>query len=112
MTDSVPRIKQYLLSKGVPENEITVSSVSSTTLHGKDKDGNESADITGYSLRQELQVRANDVERYLATVSKGPRPGTKRKATRQQSERSEWMVTRVVHVNYSVCFGWQLADQL
>jgi uncharacterized protein len=63
LTDSVPRIKQYLLSKGVPENEITVSSVSSTTLHGKDKDGNESADITGYSLRQELQVRSNDVDK-------------------------------------------------
>src|SRR5947209_3878896 len=63
LTDNVPRIKQYLLSKGVPENEITISSVSSTALHGKDKEGNESSEITGYNLHQELQVRSNDVDR-------------------------------------------------
>ena len=63
LTDSVPRIKQYLVSKGIPENEITISSVSSTTLHGKDNDGNETNEITGYSLRQELQVRSADVDK-------------------------------------------------
>lgn len=63
LQDSVPRIKQYLVSKGVPENEITISSVSSTMLHGKDSNGNETADITGYSLHQELMVRSADVDR-------------------------------------------------
>ncbi|HEX8846911.1 MAG TPA: SIMPL domain-containing protein [Pyrinomonadaceae bacterium] len=63
LTDSVPRIKQYLVSKGIPENEITISSISSTTLHGKDNDGNETSEITGYSLRQELQVRSADVDK-------------------------------------------------
>jgi hypothetical protein len=63
LQDSVPRIKQYLVSKGVPENEITISSVSSTMLHGKDSNGNETEDIKGYSLHQELQVRSSDVDR-------------------------------------------------
>jgi hypothetical protein len=63
LSDGVPRVKQYLISKGVPENEITISSISSTTLHEKDSDGNESGKITGYSLRQEVQVRSNDVDK-------------------------------------------------
>ncbi|HKC62488.1 MAG TPA: SIMPL domain-containing protein [Pyrinomonadaceae bacterium] len=63
LQDSVPRIKQYLISKGVPENEITIQAVSSTALHSKDKDGNETNEITGYTEKQELEVRSNDVER-------------------------------------------------
>jgi hypothetical protein len=63
LSDNIPRVKQYLLSKGVAEEQITVSSISSSTLHEKDSDGNESARISGYSLRQELQVRSNDVDK-------------------------------------------------
>lgn len=63
LSDNIPRIKQYLLAKGVTEEQITVSSISSTTLHDKDSAGNESAKITGYSLRQELQVRSGDVDK-------------------------------------------------
>lgn len=63
LSDNIPRIKQYLLSKGVAENQITISSITSTTLHDKDSDGNESARISGYSLRQELLVRSNDVDK-------------------------------------------------
>jgi hypothetical protein len=63
LTDSVPRIKQYLISKGIPENQITISAVGSTVLHGKDNEGNETAEIKGYSLRQELQVRSADVDK-------------------------------------------------
>jgi hypothetical protein len=63
LTDGVSRIKQYLISKGVPENQITISSISSTTLHAKDNEGNETNEITGYSLRQEAQVRSTEVEK-------------------------------------------------
>lgn len=69
LTDAVPRIKQYLISKGVPESEITISAVSSTTLHSKDKEGNDSSEITGYSLKQEVEVRSNDVDR-IAKISR------------------------------------------
>ena len=63
LSDNIPRIKQYLLSKGLTEDQITVSSITSATLHDKDSAGNESAAITGYSLRQELQVRSTDVDK-------------------------------------------------
>lgn len=61
LSDSVPRIKQYLLSKGVPEDQMTVSSITTTQQHGRDGDGNETSQITGYSLSQQIEVRSNDV---------------------------------------------------
>ncbi len=63
LSESVPRVKSYLLGKGIPENQITISSISSQTLHGKTADGEQSAEISGYSLRQELEVRSNDVDK-------------------------------------------------
>lgn len=69
LADNVPRIKQYLLSKGIPENQMTVSSISSVTLKGKDSDGNETNEITGYSLSQSIEVRSNDVQK-IAQVAR------------------------------------------
>jgi len=63
LSESVPRVKSYLVGKGIPENQITISSISSQTLHSKGANGEESADIRGYSLRQELEVRSNDVDK-------------------------------------------------
>jgi hypothetical protein len=63
LSESVPRVKSYLVGKGIPENQITISSISSQTLHSKTTGGEESADISGYSLRQELEVRSNDVDK-------------------------------------------------
>ena len=63
LSDNVPKVKQYLISKGVKEDQITISSISSTTLHEKNSDGEETGQITGYSLRQELMVRSNDVDK-------------------------------------------------
>lgn len=67
LSSSVPRVKQYLVSKGIPENEITISSITATTLHEKSKndvgEDVETGKITGYSLRQELEVRSSDVDK-------------------------------------------------
>jgi hypothetical protein len=63
LSESVPRVKSYLVGKGIPENQITISSISSQTLHSKTTGGEESAEISGYSLRQELEVRSNDVDK-------------------------------------------------
>jgi hypothetical protein len=46
LSESVPRVKAYLVSKGIPENQITVSSISSQTLHGRTDDGGETSEIT------------------------------------------------------------------
>lgn len=63
LSDAVPKVKSYLISKGIAENQITVSSISSQTLHGRNSDGVETSEITGYSLRQELAVRSTEVEK-------------------------------------------------
>jgi hypothetical protein len=63
LSDNIPKVKQYLISKGVREDQITISSISSTTLHEKNSNGEETGQITGYSLRQELEVRSNDVDK-------------------------------------------------
>lgn len=63
LSDNIPRIKQYLIEKGVPETQMTVSSITTTTLKRRDADGNETAEITGYSLTQSIEVRSNDVQK-------------------------------------------------
>lgn len=69
LSDNIPRIKEYLLSKGIPENQMTVSSISTTTLKARDEDGNETGEITGYALSQQIEVRSNDVQR-IAQVAR------------------------------------------
>ncbi|HET6890468.1 MAG TPA: SIMPL domain-containing protein [Pyrinomonadaceae bacterium] len=63
LSENVPRVKQYLISKGVPENQITISSISSQTHQVRDSNGQETGQISGYTLRQELEVRSNEVEK-------------------------------------------------
>jgi hypothetical protein len=63
LSENVPRVKGYLISKGITENQITISSISSQTLHAKTDQGEDMGQITGYSLRQELEVRSNDVDK-------------------------------------------------
>ncbi|MFN2453801.1 MAG: SIMPL domain-containing protein [Pyrinomonadaceae bacterium] len=63
LTDGVPRVKKYLIAKGVPENQIVISSITSQTLRSKSDEVDESGHITGYSLRQELEVRSTDVDK-------------------------------------------------
>ena len=62
LSENVPRVKAYLIGKGIADNQITISSISSQTLHARDSDGQDTGQITGYSLRQELEVRSNDVD--------------------------------------------------
>lgn len=61
LSESTPRIKEYLISKGIPENQMTISSITTTQLKGRDSDGNETSEITGYTLSQSIEVRSNDV---------------------------------------------------
>lgn len=69
LSENIPRIKKYLVEKGIAENQITVSAISSNTLHGRDENGNENSEITGYALRQEIVVNSTDVER-IALVAR------------------------------------------
>lgn len=63
LTGAVPRVKAYLAGKGVPESQMTVSSISSTTQQGRDRDGQETGQIVGYTLRQTIEIRSTDVDK-------------------------------------------------
>ncbi len=69
LSESIPKVRQYLVSKGIAENQIQISSISTTTLKGHDTNGAETSEITGYSLRQQLEVRSNEVEK-IAQVAR------------------------------------------
>lgn len=62
VSDAIPRVKQYLIGKGITEDQITISSITTQTLRGRDSDGNETGTILGYSLKQVLEIRSNDVD--------------------------------------------------
>jgi hypothetical protein len=63
ISGEIPKIKQYLITKGIAEDQMTVSAITTTTLHGKDSNGIETSEITGYSLSQSISVRSGDVDR-------------------------------------------------
>ena len=63
ISDSIPRIKEYLVSKGIPEAQMTVSSITTLPLKKLDANGAETSEITGYSLKQQVEVRSNDVDK-------------------------------------------------
>lgn len=63
LSSDIPRIKQYLASKGIAEAQMTVSSIATTALKKQDANGNETSEIGGYSLRQSIDVRSNDVDK-------------------------------------------------
>ena len=63
LSESVPKVKQYLITKGIPEEQITISSISSVQERDKDSDGNQSGKVIGYSLKQDVSVKSADVEK-------------------------------------------------
>ncbi len=69
ISGDVPKVKQYLISKGVAESQITISAISTTPLKRTDQNGNETGEITGYVLRQSVEVRSNEVDK-VATIAR------------------------------------------
>ncbi|HBM15815.1 MAG TPA: SIMPL domain-containing protein [Lentisphaeria bacterium] len=63
LTEDLPIVKEYLLSKGISENEIVVSQTITTTLFKKNEKGNDTNDIQGYLLTQNIEIRSTDVDK-------------------------------------------------
>ena len=63
ISDSIPKIRKYLVDKGISENQIQVSAITTVTLHKQDEMGRQLNEITGYSLSQSVSVTSNDVDR-------------------------------------------------
>lgn len=54
-------VKGYLVGKGIKEGEIIIAPVVTTVLHKKNEKGNDTNEIEGYILAQEIEVRSGDV---------------------------------------------------
>ncbi len=63
LSSNIPKVKKYLLDKGLTENEITVSAISSSTQYKRDEDGNETNELIGYNLSQRIMVRSKKVDK-------------------------------------------------
>ena len=63
LSDNIPKIKQYLITKGIPEDQMTVSAITTVEQKGHDSNGNETSEVTGYTLSQQIEVRSSDVNK-------------------------------------------------
>lgn len=56
-------VKEYLLSKGVKEDEITIAQTQTMTLYKKNEKGNDTNEIEAYILTQPIEVKSDDVNK-------------------------------------------------
>ncbi|MDD5166022.1 MAG: SIMPL domain-containing protein [Candidatus Omnitrophica bacterium] len=61
--EDLKKVKDYLLSKGIKENEIVISQISTAGVYKKNEKGNDTNEIEAYVLSQGIEVRSNDVKR-------------------------------------------------
>jgi len=55
------KVKAYLNSKGVKDDELTICQVATETVYKKNEKGNDTNDIQGYRLSQGVEIRSKDV---------------------------------------------------
>lgn len=63
LTLNMPKVRAYLLSKGVQPGEIKLSAIESQTLTAKGANGEDTGRLSGYSLKQSIEVRSGGVAR-------------------------------------------------
>jgi len=63
LQDDLKKVKEYLLSKGVKEDEIVVSQVETETLYKKNEKGYNTNEIEAYCVGQQVEVRSYDVKK-------------------------------------------------
>lgn len=63
LKSDLEKIKSYLKSKGVADDDTNVSSVATTTVYKKNEKGNDTNEIQYYVLNQSVEIRSNDVEK-------------------------------------------------
>lgn len=56
-------VRSYLLSKGVPESELSVSQIFTSTLYKKTEQGYDTNEMEGYRVSQTITVSSRDVDR-------------------------------------------------
>lgn len=63
LSQEIPKIKQYLIGKGIPEEQMTVSAIGTVPIKRTDSDGRETEEVIAYSLSQQISIRSTDVDK-------------------------------------------------
>lgn len=63
LKEDLDKVKAYLNSKGVKDDEIIVNQVITETVYKKNKEGNDTNDVQGYRLSQGIGIRSYDVDK-------------------------------------------------
>ncbi len=63
LQSDLKKVKDYLSSKGVKDNELVISQVSTSVFYKKNDKGNDTNQIEGYVLSQGIEVKSNDVQK-------------------------------------------------
>ena len=63
LQEDLKKVKSYLLSKGIKEEEIVIAPVETVTLYKKTDKGHNTNEIEGYVVAQEVEVRSYEVEK-------------------------------------------------
>ena len=63
LREDLDKVKAYLTSKGVSEKETIISQVATETVYKKNEKGNDTNDIQGYRLTQNVEIRSNYVDK-------------------------------------------------
>lgn len=61
--EDLKKVKSYLISKGIKEDEIVVAQIDTKVVYKKNEKGNDTNEIEGYLLSQGIEVKSNDVKR-------------------------------------------------
>jgi hypothetical protein len=64
LSNDVPKVADFIRSKGIDPKEIVVSAAHTTELHPHDKDGHEIAEtVVAYAMEQSIEVTSHDIDK-------------------------------------------------
>ncbi|MFA7159064.1 MAG: SIMPL domain-containing protein [Kiritimatiellia bacterium] len=63
LKEDLAQVKKYLVSKGINEDSIQVYQVDTTTIYRKNEKGEDTSDIQGYALNQQIAIKSEDVDK-------------------------------------------------
>ncbi|MCX5711583.1 MAG: SIMPL domain-containing protein, partial [Candidatus Omnitrophica bacterium] len=63
LNEDLEKVKNYLTKKGVSENDVIASQITTEKIYKKNDKGNDTNDIQWYRLSQAIEVRSNAVEK-------------------------------------------------
>ena len=69
LSDSMKKVKDYLLGKGIKGNELTISSITTTPNYKYTSNGQTTGEIMNYKLDQYIEVKSKDISK-ISNVSR------------------------------------------